>query len=54
MQVVVADLWSHQHFFSFIITIIIIGSTVLGDPGLLEKFCPFVSVEGHFLPATDP
>jgi len=26
----------------------------LVDPGLLKKFCPFVSVEGCFLPAVDP
>jgi len=24
------------------------------DPGLLEEFCPFVSVEGGFLPALNP
>jgi hypothetical protein len=26
----------------------------LVDPGLLEEFCPFVSVEGGFLPALNP
>jgi hypothetical protein len=26
----------------------------LMDPGLLEEFCPFVSVESRFLPAVDP
>jgi hypothetical protein len=26
----------------------------LVDPGLLEEFCPFVSVKGRFLPAVDP
>jgi hypothetical protein len=26
----------------------------LVDPGLLKKLCPFVSVEGDFLPILDP
>jgi hypothetical protein len=26
----------------------------LVDPGLLEKFCPFISIEGGVLPSPDP
>jgi hypothetical protein len=35
------------------VIIIIIGSTALGVPGLLEEFCPFISVEGGLLPVFD-